>query len=496
MEIKSILIANRGEIAVRIIRACRESDIRPVAVFSEADRTSPHVVMADEAIHIGQAAAAESYLKKERIIAAAKQAGVDAIHPGYGFLSEDAEFAGMVEQEGLIFIGPPADAIRRMGDKARARDEMNRAGVPIIPGSTTPIDTVDDAMRIAGDIGYPVLLKAVGGGGGKGMRIVENAGEIASAVKGAKNEARNAFGNDALYLEKYIRQPRHIEVQIFADRFGNIVHLGERECSIQRRHQKIIEEAPSFIVDDVLRTRMGEAAIEAARASGYSNAGTVEFLVDEERNFYFLEMNTRIQVEHPVTEMVTGIDIVKEQISVASGNRLSFTQEGIRLRGHAIECRIYAEDPLNNFLPSIGKINSIQSALGPGVREDRGVQPGNDITYHYDPLISKLVVHAPSRIAAIKRMESVLSEYRIRGVITNIPACLFIIRHPAFSGGIYTTRFIEEHFKTSALDTATIEEKKAAAVTAAIVASQKMKSNRIAQNRTGEHSNWKLRQRR
>lgn len=446
-EIKKILIANRGEIALRIIRSAKEMGILTVAVFSEVDRIMPHVRYADEAFCIGKATAAETYLQNERIIEIAKRANADAIHPGYGFLSENALFAEMVTNAGLIFIGPPSTAIKSMGDKTEARRLVKKAGVPIVPGTDGPIQKIDEASGFAKEFGYPILIKAAGGGGGKGMRIVHRENELVSAFRSAQSEAKSAFSDDRIYIEKYLEKPRHIEFQILADKYGNVIHLGERECSIQRRHQKIVEESPSVIVTPEMRKQMGEAAVKAALSSEYVNAGTIEFLVDSNHSFYFLEMNARLQVEHPVTEMVTGIDLVKEQIRVAEGKPLRFSQKDINFRGHALECRIYAEDPENNFLPSIGKLTKLRSPQGFGVREDRGVDEGNEISVYYDPMISKLIAWSDTREEAIKKMTRALREYDIVGVKTNIQACEWIINHPRFMNGEFDTHFIDDSFK-------------------------------------------------
>ena len=388
---RKILIANRGEIAVRVIRTCREMGIQTVAVYSQADRLALHVRIADEAYEIGGSSPRESYLLQEKIIVTAKRCGVEAIHPGYGFLSENAEFADAVTAAGLVFIGPRGAAMRQMGDKTAARKLMQHAGVPTVPGSRDAVDDPNEATAIAERVGFPVLIKASAGGGGKGMRLVHRAEELAALFNTASSEARSAFGDGRVYIEKYVENPRHIEFQILADGHGNVVHLGERECSIQRRHQKVIEESPSSLLDEKMRRQMGEAAVEAARSCGYSNAGTIEFIVDKQRNFYFLEMNTRLQVEHPVTEMVTGLDLVRLQLEIAAGDKLPFKQEQIERRGHAMECRVYAEDPENNFLPSIGKLKYMQRPGGNGVREDSGVGEGDAISIYYDPMIAKLI---------------------------------------------------------------------------------------------------------
>jgi len=439
---KKILIANRGEIAVRIIRACRELGIATVAVYSDVDRNALHVRKADEAYAIGPAAARESYLNIEKILAVAKKAKVDAIHPGYGFLSENAEFADACAKAGVKFIGPTAAAMNIMGSKTSARRAMEAAGVPFVPGSSRGL-TLDEASAVAEKVGYPVMLKAAAGGGGKGMRLVPSAKELRSAYEGASSEAARAFNNGEVYIEKYIQQPRHIEVQVFGDEHGNVVYLGERECSVQRRHQKVIEEAPSPVVDNEMRRRMGETAVRVAKAAGYTNAGTVEFLVDAEKNFYFLEMNTRLQVEHPVTELVTGLDLVHLQIHVAEGKKLPFTQDDVMLRGHAIECRVYAEDPDNSFFPSPGKISRLITPSGPGIREDSGVYEGWNVPLDYDPMLSKLIAYAPTREMAIARMLRALDEYFVGGIKTNLPLFRRILRDKDFAAGRIDTGYLE-----------------------------------------------------
>ncbi len=445
--IKKILIANRGEIAVRIIRACRELDIAAVAVFSEADRTALHVRMADEAYPIGPAPARESYLAADKVIAAARKAGADAIHPGYGFLSERADFARAVADAGLVFIGPPPSAIEAMGNKTRARIHMQSAGVPVVPGNNGPegrgFPSPQAAFEAARQIGFPVMLKAAAGGGGKGMRLVAEEKKFDAAFQGAQREAKSAFGDDTVYLEKAVIRPRHVEVQIFADTQGHVVHLFERDCSIQRRHQKVIEEAPCPAVSPALRARMGEVACQAARAVGYVGAGTCEFLVSGQ-DFYFLEMNTRLQVEHPVTEMITGLDLVRLQIAVAEGKPLPFAQGDLTPQGAAIECRVYAEDSVR-FLPSPGKITILRTPGGPSVRDDSGVYPGAEISVHYDPMISKLIVWGENRLAAIRRMARALDEYQIGGIKTNLAFHRRVMRNTAFREGDYDTGFIERH---------------------------------------------------
>jgi acetyl-CoA carboxylase, biotin carboxylase subunit len=490
--IRSVLVANRGEIAVRIMRACRELNIRSIAVYSDADRTAPHVLMADEAHRIGPPEASRSYLNGTRILEAAKASGAEAVHPGYGFLAENAAFARLVEDSGLIFIGPSSGAIGAMGDKVTARKYMKNAGVPVIPGSDDPVGSVENAAIEAEKIGFPVILKAVGGGGGKGMRIVEESGEIRSSFIAAQNEAQAAFGDNRIFIEKYLVSPKHIEVQVIADSQGDCVHLGERECSVQRRHQKIVEEAPSPGLQPEVRMAMAAAAVNAARACDYRNAGTVEFLVDAHGSFYFLEMNTRIQVEHPVTEDVTGMDIVKEQISIASGRSLSITQGDVAIRGHAVECRIYAEDGDNDFLPSTGTIRRMISPGGPGIRIDSGYREGDAVTIHYDPLISKVISWGRTRNEALMRMIRALNEYTIQGVRTNINACLDILRHPSFVEGTYTTRLIAELYSTTDEKSYNEFEAAAAAVAAAISAHENKKRT-VRQADTGyAGSRWKM----
>jgi acetyl-CoA carboxylase, biotin carboxylase subunit len=438
--LRKVLIANRGEIAVRIIRTCRELGIPTVAVYSDADRTALHVRMADEAFRIGPPPSRESYLSFDRVLDAAKASGADAIHPGYGFLSENAAFVRACEARGIVFIGPPAAAMDAMGEKTRARANMEKAGVPVVPGSTAPFPSVTEARAYAEKVGFPVMLKAAGGGGGKGMRRVERLADFNSAWRAAQSEALNAFGNDAVYLEKYLEEPHHVELQVFADQAGNTVHLNERECSAQRRHQKVVEETPSPILTPEMRSAMGEVAVRAAKAVGYVGAGTVEFLVDRHRNFYFLEMNTRLQVEHPVTEWVTGLDLVAWQIRVARGEALGFRTEPPR--GHSIEVRVYAEDPAQNFMPSPGRITYLGLPAGPNVRDDSGVYPGYTVPTVYDPMISKLSVWAPSRPEAIARARRALSEYVVKGITTNIRYLRAILAHPEFVGGNYDTGFL------------------------------------------------------
>ena len=441
---RKILIANRGEIAVRIIRACRELGIRTVAVYSTADRSSLHAQIADEAVCIGPADSSKSYLNIEAIISACEITGADAVHPGFGFLSENSKFARICEKCGITFIGPSPESIDMLGDKANAKKTMEEAGVPVIPGSKGEIRSVEEAAELADRIGYPVLIKAAAGGGGRGIRVVNNASELEAQITAAKQESLNFFSDDAVYLEKFIECPRHIEIQIAADKKGNVVHLGERDCSLQRRHQKVLEESPSPVMTEELRARMGAAAVTAAKVSGYYNVGTIEFLVDKNNDFYFMEMNTRIQVEHPVTESVTGVDLVKTQIRIANGEELGITQDDIKLRGHSIECRINAECPEQNFRPCPGTITALYTPGGPGVRVDSAVYQGYTITPYYDSMISKLIVHGNTREEAIKKMSWALSEFIVGGIDTNIEFQLELIRNSTFEKGTYDVGFIEK----------------------------------------------------
>ncbi len=442
--IRKILIANRGEIALRIVRACRELGIRTLAVYSEADVQSLHVQLADEAICIGPAPGSESYLRADRILSAAEVGDVDAIHPGYGFLSENSEFAEQCESCNIIFIGPKSETIQKMGNKAKARETVSKAGVPIIPGSDGPIENEHDATKVAQKIGFPVIIKAVSGGGGRGMRIAHNAVSFVKEFQSARLEAEKAFGDGSLYVEKYLESPRHIEFQILADIHGNTVHLGERDCSVQRRHQKVIEESPSPFLDKNLRNRMGKAAIKATEAANYVNAGTIEFLVDAKGNFYFIEMNTRIQVEHAVTEEATGIDLIKEQIQIAAGNKLSFAQKDITLSKHAIECRICAENPSKGFIPSPGEIGLYSAPGGHGVRVDSHAYGGYSVSPHYDSMIGKVISYGRTRRIALDRMYRALSEYLIRGIDTNVEFLKAVLLDPAFRQGEATTSYIED----------------------------------------------------
>ena len=445
---KKILIANRGEIAVRVIRSCRELGIPSVAVYSDVDRTSLHVRKADEAYHIGPAAAAESYLNFAKILDVAKRSGADAIHPGYGFLSENAKFAQACADAGVKFIGPSPASIEMMGSKTRARHEMEKAGVPFVPGTSRGLESTEQAEQVAARIGFPVMLKAAAGGGGKGMRLVHTPEELKPALEAAQSEAERAFGDREVYIEKAILSPRHIEMQVLADEHGNTVYLGERECSIQRRHQKVLEESPSPIVDADMRQRMGEVAVRVAKAAGYTNAGTVEFLVDQHKNFYFLEMNTRLQVEHPVTELITGLDLVHLQIRIAAGEKLPFRQTDVRIRGHAIECRIYAEDPDNNYFPSPGRITLLLSPSGPGIRRDSGMYEGWTVPVDYDPLLAKLIGYGTDRTQAISRLTRALHEYFVGGIKTNISLFRRILTDSDFQAGKLDTGYLDRLLKS------------------------------------------------
>ncbi len=490
---KKVLVANRGEIAVRIIRACRELGIETVAVYSEADRRALHVRYADEAYLLGPAPSRESYLRMDKIMDIAHKAEVDAIHPGYGFLAEREDFSAACEEAGIVFIGPKPSSIAAMGDKAEARATVIRAGVPVVPGTEDVGNMTDDELLAkAAEIGFPLLIKATAGGGGKGMREVTSIEEMPTLLQSARREAESAFGDGNVYLEKLIRGARHIEFQILADAHGNAVYLGERECSLQRRHQKLLEEAPSSALDDELRARMGGVAVKAAQSVDYVNAGTIEFLLDKEKNFYFLEMNTRLQVEHPVTEMVTGIDIVKEQIRIARGRPLSYTQDEVKFNGHAIECRVNAEDPHNNFMPSTGRITHSLLPTGPGVRVDTGVYPGFEITPFYDPMIAKLIVWGETRAQAILRMRRALEEYRIVGVRTNIPFHQTLMDSPRFMAGQYDTRFVEERFSMEEASENRQDFSEVAAILATLVAHHETeKAAQFVHRNERDASNWK-----
>ncbi len=492
---KKILIANRGEIACRVIRACREMNIRTVAVYSEADQNALHVRMADEAFLIGAPPSSESYLKWEKIIEVAQKSGAEAIHPGYGFLSENSEFVREVTDRGITFIGPPPEAMEGMGGKMSARKIAISADVPIVPGTTEPLKNYEEAREVAASFGYPVMLKASAGGGGKGMRLVENEHDLKNALDAAQSEAQSSFGDDAVYVEKAIVRPRHIEIQIFSDKHGNHVHLGERECSIQRRHQKVIEECPSPINSEKLRREMGECAVKVAKSVKYVGAGTVEFLVsDLDKSFYFLEMNTRLQVEHPVTELVTGIDLVREQINVAWGEKLSFTQADVKMQGHAIECRVYAEDPENNFLPSPGKITRLKLPQGSGVRDDGGIYEGSEISIYYDPMISKFCVFGRNRAEAIDRMRRALMEYEVGGIKTTLPFFREIVEDSEFIEGKLDTSFISR-FMARKPETEPCELEKDLAVIAAAInfsTDKKTVQNNFNGRTASQPSRWGL----
>ncbi len=490
---KKILIANRGEIAVRIIRACREMKIKTVAVYSDADKNALHVRMADEAFHIGEPPSSESYLRQEKILEAAKISGAEAIHPGYGFLSENAEFVRKVKSEGVVFIGPSPEAMEAMGGKISARKIAIEANVPVVPGTTEPLKNFDEAKEISAEMGYPVMLKASAGGGGKGMRLVENENDLKNALDAAQSEAMASFGDDAVYIEKAIVRPRHIEIQVFSDKHGNHVHLGERECSIQRRHQKVIEECPSPINSAELRQKMGKCAVQVAKAVNYVGAGTVEFLVsDLDKSFYFLEMNTRLQVEHPVTELVTGIDLVREQINVAFGNKLSFSQDEISWNGHAIECRVYAEDPDNNFLPSPGKITRLRLPQGSGVRDDGGVYEGAEVSIYYDPMISKLAAYGANRDEAIDRMRRALQEYEVGGIKTTLPFFREIMTDEEFISGKLDTGFISRFNKRKTKSEANERTKDLAIIASVLAYSGSKKTTQQNASNNRKPSRWSL----
>jgi acetyl-CoA carboxylase, biotin carboxylase subunit len=480
-----ILIANRGEIALRVIRACRELGIRSVAVFSDADARAVHVREADEAVHVGASPSAESYLVGARIIEAAQQVGAQAIHPGYGFLSEREWFARAVRDAGLIFIGPPPEAIAAMGSKTAARQLALSVGTPVVPGTTTALRDAADAAQTAASFGYPILLKAAAGGGGKGMRVVREQSELAAALESAKREAKNAFGDDAVYVEKYIEQPRHVEIQVLGDSHGTMLHLGERECSVQRRHQKMIEEAPSVAVSAELRARMGAAAVAAAKAAGYVNAGTCEFLLDKSGDFYFLEMNTRIQVEHPVTELVTGIDLVQWQLRIAAGEKLPFKQEDITPRGWAIECRVTSEDPANGFLPSTGVVGYMHVPSGPGIRWDGGIEAGSEISLFYDPMVGKLIVWAPTRDAAVARMHRALLELTVTGVETSRDFHLRVMEDAEFQRGAIDIQWLERRLPSLLNSKPPADVTRIATIAAALLAERDRGALHTSPPRTG-----------
>lgn len=488
--INKILVANRGEIALRVMRSAREMGIATVAVFSEADRNAPHVRYADESVCIGHPPSAESYLRIDKIIAAAAQTGADAVHPGYGFLSEHAGFAQQCENANLIFIGPSPQSIALMGSKLEAKAAVAKFKVPLVPGTAEPITHIADAKKVAAKIGYPILIKASAGGGGKGMRIVENETVFEQQMERAISEATSSFGDGSVFIEKYITKPRHIEFQVFGDKHGNVVHMFERECSIQRRHQKVIEEAPSAVLTPEKRKRMGEAAINVAKACGYFGAGTVEFILDENLDFYFLEMNTRLQVEHPVTEMITGLDLVKLQIVVAAGEKLHFKQEDLTMRGHAIEARVYAEDPANNFLPDIGNLKTYRRPQGHGIRVDDGFEQGMDIPFYYDPMIAKLICHGENRADAIQKMIRAIGDYEITGLATTLGFCNFVMHHEAFRSGNFDTNFVETHFSPARLEHPAKEDEALIAGLLSVISSEHKKTSHVPQEQA-PISQWK-----
>jgi len=464
--IKKILIANRGEIAIRVIRTAKKMGIKTVAIYATVDRNAPHVRYADEAVCVGNAPSSESYLRGGKIIEVAQKLKVDAIHPGYGFLSENSAFAKAVTQAQMIFIGPEAHAIEIMGSKLAAKEAVKAYDIPMVPGIDEAITDVEKAKAIAAKIGYPILIKASAGGGGKGMRVVEKDSELASQMSTAISEATAAFGDGSVFIEKYVASPRHIEIQVMADNHGNVIHLFERECSIQRRHQKVVEEAPSVVLTPQLREEMGQAAIKVAKACNYRGAGTVEFLLDDQLNFYFLEMNTRLQVEHPVTELISGTDLVELQIRVARGEQLSIAQEDLSIKGHALELRVYAEDPLNDFLPSVGNLSTYILPEGPGIRVDNGFEQGMDIPIYYDPMLSKLIVYAPTREEAIELLSKAIDDYKIEGVQTTLPFGKFVCEHDAFRSGNFDTHFVKNYYSPEALKEGFKEEARIAALIA------------------------------
>jgi acetyl-CoA carboxylase biotin carboxylase subunit len=487
---QKILVANRGEIALRILRTIHKMGIRSVAVFSEADRNAPHVLYADEAVCLGPAPSTQSYLNGKAIIAFAKQLNVDGIHPGYGFLSENAAFAQMVEDAGIVFIGPSPEAMRIMGSKLAAKARVKKFNVPMVPGIDTAIEDVEKAKKTAAVIGYPVLIKASAGGGGKGMRVVEKEADFKEQMQRASSEAKSSFGDGAVFIEKYVARPRHIEIQVLADKAGNTLHLFERECSIQRRHQKVVEESPSSILTPALREAMGAAAVMVAKSCNYFSTGTVEFLMDEQLNFYFLEMNTRLQVEHPVTEMVTGIDLVEEQIKIARGELLSFSQEDISINGHALELRVYAEDPFNNFLPSIGTLTTYLPPAGEGIRVDEGYKEGMSIPIYYDPMIAKLVTHGKNRTEAIQKMKEAIDTYKIEGVSTTLPFGSFVMQHDAFVSGKFDTHFVENFYSPEKIKAQQLAKARGAAIVALHYWIEEQKITRAVENKS---TSWKRR---
>lgn len=487
---QKILIANRGEIALRVMKSAKEMGIKTVAIFSEADRESPHVLYADEAVCVGPPPSNQSYLLGDKIIEICKKLKVDGVHPGYGFLSENADFARKLREAKITLIGPSPEAMDIMGDKISSKLAVKKYGTPLVPGIEDAISDVAAAKKVAAEIGYPIIIKASAGGGGKGMRIVQKEEEFEEQMERAMSEARNAFGNDACFLEKYVTNPRHIEVQVLGDHHGNYVYVFERECSIQRRHQKVVEEAPSCILTPEIREKIGEAAINAAKSCNYTNAGTVEFIVDDKLNFYFLEMNTRLQVEHPVSEMISGLDLVKEQIKIARGEKLGFKQEDLKINGHALELRVYAEDPQNNFLPDIGKLEVYQKPEGLGIRVDDGFREGMDIPIYYDPMIAKLVVHSKDRTDAIQKMKRAIKDYKIRGVKTTLDFGLFVLNHPNFISGDFDTGFVDKFYKPEYLNGVLTEEQ--VDVVEKFIACLPSESNEVKAVTTSiKQSNWK-----
>lgn len=492
-EIKKILVANRGEIAMRILRTAREMNIATVAIFSEADRNAPHVRYADEAVCVGPAPSSESYLNTKKILEVCRQLKVDAIHPGYGFLSENADFARKVREADLIFIGPSPEAIEIMGSKLAAKQAASRYNIPMVPGTANAIDDRSEAKRIAAEIGYPILIKASAGGGGKGMRVVECETEFDEQMDRAVSEAISSFGDGAVFIEKYITSPKHIEIQILGDQHGNIIHLFERECSIQRRHQKVVEEAPSISITPAIREEMGRCAIDVARSCGYYGAGTVEFILDENKKFYFLEMNTRLQVEHPVTELITGVDLVKQMIFIAEGRQLTFKQEALQLKGHSIEVRVYAEDPANNFLPDVGTLRRYIRPQGNGIRVDDGFEEGMDIPIYYDPMLAKLITYGQNREEAIQKMIRAIDEYHISGVQTTLSFCRFVMQHEEFTSGRFDTNFVNRFFHPECLNSTQNEpEKELAAIVTAYLTHQKTpKKASQTEVQTDSLSKWK-----
>lgn len=491
---QKILIANRGEIALRVMKSAREMGIKTVAIYSEADRESPHVLYADEAVCVGPPPSNQSYLLGDKIIDICKELNVDAIHPGYGFLSENADFARKLKANNITLIGPSAEAMDIMGDKISSKNAVKKYGTPLVPGTEEAISDIPAAKKLAAEIGYPIIIKASAGGGGKGMRVVQNEAEFEEQMDRAMSEARSSFGNDACFIEKYVTNPRHIEVQVLGDNFGNYIYVFERECSIQRRHQKVVEEAPSSVLTPEIREKIGEAAINAARSCDYTNAGTVEFILDDKLNFYFLEMNTRLQVEHPVSEMISGLDLVKEQIKIARGEKLSFSQSDLKINGHAIELRVYAEDPQNNFLPDIGTLEVYQKPEGLGIRVDDGFREGMDIPIYYDPMIAKLVVHGTDRLDAINKMKRAIRDFKIKGVKTTLDFGLFVMDHPSFISGNFDTGFVDKYFKSENLNfKLSKDQSDVLELFSATMSDQffKQKTQTISPQITLNQSNWK-----